>query len=226
MIHNDAPYAQDAAQPNTSPLECLAEYTLLPNMRIGAFLHYRETGQRAYAMLDGRCCCHHGEVAGTIRSWLWSEKNDARSGVRWSTCDCKNSSGLTRRVNPSRLPPKPKSYFDLLQASSAAQLKVKTDASVEALATPLHSKSGPIFLANDGRFYCSHGHAFNLKEMPTARKEVASTSTGAPIKKRRTIRRRLHTKACDCLLVLPNRITFPEVPLITPAGPRRGGGVI
>lgn len=76
--------------------------------------------RRAFATLDGSCCCHHGEVSGTIRAWLSHQKTKARSAVRWSTCDCTDVSGLARPVEVDRLPPRPRSYFELLEASAPA----------------------------------------------------------------------------------------------------------
>jgi len=219
-VQMSAPYARDGSLANASTLEGrLSHWEAMPNMRLGTFVHYRKNGHRAFATLDGSCCCHHGEVSGTIRAWLSHVKTNLRSAVRWSTCDCTNVSGLTRKVEIDQLPPKPRSYFELLKASSAERLqRLESDPSVEALATPLRCESGPVYLGNDGRFFCSHGNEFVVKELPTARKQACvprPDSTTTPIKKHRSIRRRFRTMACDCVLVLPNRTTFPELPFVT-----------
>jgi len=218
-VQTSAPYVRDGSQVDDATLDNrLAKWELLPNMRLGTFARYRENGHRAFVTLDGSCCCHHGEVSGTIRAWITHEKNKERSGTRWSTCDCANTSGLTRRVDTACLPPKPSSYFEMLEAASAERLAIDGDPTVEALATPLRCESGPIFLANDGRFFCGHGNKFVVKTMPTARKKQTSvTPTDTPITKHthRVVRRRFHTKGCKCLLTLPNRSTFPELPFVT-----------
>lgn len=228
-IQNDAPYARAAAPPpNPAALEGrLAKWELLPNMRVGTFSHFRDNDQRAFATFDGSCLCHHGECAGTIRAWRSHEAQ--RAVVRWSTCDCVDTKGLTRTVKPERLPPKPSSYFAVLQAGDADRLVCKPELGVEALATPLRCEAGPVFLASDGRFFCGHGNEFVVKALPTARKGAAraavpGTDTPTSIKKQqRTIRRRYQTKgsACTCQLTLPNRTTFPELPFVTDAPPTR-----
>lgn len=215
MIQTDAPYARESegAEPETLRGR-YSTWKLLPNMRIGTFSHYRDNNQPAYATLDGSCCCHHGELSGTVRAWLSHEKG--RCLARWSTCTCTSTQGLTRKVKPERLPPKPSSYYELLQDAGARRLEPETRPQVTALATPLRCESGPIYLSDDGRFFCGHGSEFVVKALPTARKQVHVNPAETPIKKPRlTVRRRFQTKACRCHLALPNRATFPELPLVT-----------
>ena len=215
VVQTDAPYARDTEHATPQTLQGrLSKWELTPNMRVGAFSHYRDNSQRAYTTFDGSCICHHGEVAGTIRAWMFHEK--ARSLVRWSTCTCTSTQGLTRKVKLDDLPPKPNSYYELLQDSDAERLEMKSDSTVVALATPLRCKSGPVYLGSDGRFFCGHGSEFVVKALPSARKQACVDATDTPIKKpHRTIRRRFQTKICRCHLVLPNRATFPELPLVT-----------
>ena len=216
MVQTDAPYAREPEHANPETLRGrYSAWELMPNMRIGTFSHYRNNDQPAYATLDGSCCCHHGEVAGTIRAWCHHEK--ARSLVRWSTCICTSTQGLTtRKVKPEQLPPKPSSYYKLLQDTGARCLEVEGDPAVVALATPLRCESGPVFLGDDGRFFCGHGNEFIVKAIPRARKQAHVNPTDTLVKKpQHTIRRRFQSRTCDCRLVLPNRTTFPELPLVT-----------
>ena len=213
-VKTNAPYARQPEDVDPQALQGrLSKWELTPNMRVGTFSHYRDNNQRAFATLDGSCICHHGEVAGTIRAWTFHEK--ARPLVRWSTCTCTSTQGLTRKVKREDLPPEPNSYYELLQEMEVERLEMSgTGDAVNALATPLRCESGPVFLADDGRFFCGHGNEFVVKALPTARKHVKPTET--PIKKpQRTIRRRFQTKACQCHLVLPNRTTFPELPFVS-----------
>ena len=46
--------------PRRPPHRSLTEWELLDNMRVGAFSHFRENNQRAFAALDGSVLCHHG----------------------------------------------------------------------------------------------------------------------------------------------------------------------
>ena len=106
--------------------------------------------------------------------------------------------------------------YELLQDSNAERLEMKSDSTVVALATPLRCETGPVYLGSDGRFFCGHGSEFVVKALPSARKQACVNPTETPIKKpHRTIRRRFQTKICRCHLVLPNRATFPELPLVT-----------
>ena len=214
MIQTDAPYAREPEHADPQTLRGrYSTWKLMPNMRIGTFSHYRDNSQPVYATFDGSSCCHHGEVAGTIRAWCHHEK--ARSLVRWSTCICTSTQGLARKVKQDDLPTKPNSYYELLQDANSERLEMENDSAVVALATPLRCESGPVFLSDDGRFFCGHGSEFIVKALPTARKQARVDPADTPIKKpHRTIRRRFQTK-CACRLVLPNRMTFPELPLVT-----------
>ena len=61
-VQCSAPYAP-ATGPVTAPSRLegrLTEWELLDNMRVGAFSHFRENNQRAFAALDGSVLCHHG----------------------------------------------------------------------------------------------------------------------------------------------------------------------
>ena len=215
MVLCDAPYAPTTTDPNpiTPTLEGrLATWELMPNMRIGTFSHYRENNQRVYASLDGKCVCHHGECGGTIRAWLTHEK--CGPITRLSTCDCTESQGLQRKVKGA-LPPRPSSYFELLCAADAEQLPLVSEPSRELRATPMRCESGPIFLSNDGRFFCNHGNQFAVKKLPTARTHAPKSTTPtteSPIKKQSTIRRRFRAMGCDCKMAMPNRASFPELP--------------
>jgi hypothetical protein len=216
-VKTNAPYARQTEDVDPRTLQGrLSNWELTPNMRVGTFSHYRDNNQRAYATLDGSCICHHGEVAGTIRAWTFHEKKTS-SLVRWSTCTCTSTQGLTRKVKQEDLPPEPNSYYELLQEMEAECLEMSgTGDAVVALATPLRCESGPVFLADDGRFFCGHGSEFIVKALPTARKQARVKPTETPIRKpQRTIRRRFHTKTCQCRLVLPNRTTFPELPFVS-----------
>ena len=251
-IQNDAPYARTAERTDPPTLEGrLAKWELMPNMRVGAFSHWRENNQRAYATFDGSCICHHGgtppplpslpplpptsslpepspphllphrtphahtECGGSIRAWLSHEK--ARPVVRWSTCNCTETQGLSRKVK-AELPPRPSSYYNILCTAGAELVVLESTPSLEARATPLRCESGPVALSQDGRFFCGHGHEFVVKQLPTARNQKPPPPNAAPIKKKqRTIRRRFRTQACECRLALPNRSSFPELPLIEPA---------
>ena len=209
-IQTDAPYARDNYLDTAQPETRLTTWTLLPNMRLGTFSHYTSDNNRVFATLDGSCVCRHGEVGGTIRAWITHEKG--RPLVRWSTCTCTGTHGLTRKLKPEELPPKPGSYFEMLQAADATRLELESEPDVVALAMPLRCEDGPASLAGDGRFFCSHGNEFVVKKLPVARKHVSPLDS--PIKKPRTISRRFHTKTCSCCLVLPNRTTFPELPFV------------
>ena len=90
------------------------------------------------------------------------------------------------------------------------------------MATPLRCESGPVFLSNDGRFFCTHGRPFVIKQVPSARKPSARnplmSHPETPIAKKRTIRRRFGTRTCGCHMAMPNRTSFPELPFAEGCG--------
>lgn len=181
-------------------------------MRLGTFAKYRDNNQKAFASLDGLHLCHHGECASSIRAWLCHERKGTIKS-RWSTCDCSGTEGLQGMVKMDRLPARPASYVDLLNQSGADRLNIENEPSVTALATPMRSDAGPIYLADNGRFYCSHGNQFVIREMPAPTRKNAPKQMDSPIKKQKTIRRRFEIMSCGCKLVFPNRPSFPELPL-------------
>ena len=218
-IQNNAPYARTTVPEHVAAHTTMTgptNWECLPNMRVGAFLSYRENGQRAYVTLGGRIVCHHGEVCGSIRAWLSHEK--ALPIVRRSTCDCTDTRGLDRSVK-AVLPPQPSSYYELLCTATTERVNVDGEPNLAAIATPLLCESGPVALAEDGRFFCGHGHSFVVKRLPTARGQNAPPArTDTAIKKKQVGRRRYATKECGCRLVLPNRAAFPELPFTMGAG--------
>eukprot|EP00966_Prymnesium_polylepis_P236218 5462865-Prymnesium_polylepis.1 len=102
---------------------------------------------------------------------------------------------------------------DVLSDSGADRLSIENEPGVTALATPLRSDAGPVYLADDGRFYCTHGNSFEIRQMPKPTRKNAPRLLESPIKKQKTTRRRFEIKSCGCKLVLPNRPSFPELPL-------------
>ena len=210
----NAPYTQHAS---TAPQSTLLEgryqsWELLPNMRVATFAKYRDNNEKAFASLDGLHLCHHGECAGSIRAWLCHEKK-GKIKSRWSTCNCTRTEGLQGMVKTERLPARPASYFDVLSGNGADRMSIENEPDVTALATPLCSDAGPIYLADDGRFLCSHGNPFEIRQMPTPTRKNACKVLDSPIKKQKPICRRFEIKLCGCKLVLPNRPSFPELPL-------------
>lgn len=210
----NAPYTQHAsAVPRSTPLEGRYQsWELLPNMRLGTFSKYRDNDEKAFASLDGLHLCHHGECASSIRAWLCHERK-GKIKSRWSTCNCTRTEGLQGMVKMDRLPARPASYFDVLSENGADEMSIENEPGVTALATPLCSDAGPIYLAGDGRFFCSHGNQFEILQMPNPTRKNAHTVLYSPIKKQRSVPRRFEIKSCGCKLVLPNRPSFPEVPL-------------
>jgi hypothetical protein len=210
----NAPYTQHAsAAPQSTPLEGRYQsWELLPNMRLGTFAKYRDNNEKAFASLDGLHLCHHGECASSIRAWRCHEKKGTIKS-RWSTCTCTRTEGLQGVVKMERLPVRPASYFDVLSDNGADRMSIANEPDVTALATPLCCDEGPIYLANDGRFFCSHGKPFEIRQMPKPTRRNAYRVLDSPIKKQKPIRRRFEIKSCGCKLVLPNRPSFPEVPL-------------
>lgn len=208
----DAPYTQPT-NAHPTPLDGrYKNWEVLPNMRLGTFAKYRDNNQRAFASLDCQHLCHHGECASSIRAWLCHERKGSIKS-RWSTCNCTSTEGLQGKVKMERLPAPPTSYFDVMNESCSDWLQIESEPSVAALATPLRSDAGPIYLADDGRFFCSHGNPFEIRKMPIPTRKNAPKVLDSPIKKQKTIRRRFEIKSCGCKLVLPNRPSFPEVPL-------------
>ena len=203
------PYTVPAdTPPHTSILEGrYRSWEVLPNMRLGTFAHYRDNGQKAFASQNGGFLCHHGECPGTIRSWIFHEKKYPNK-VRWSTCDCTRTDGLQGKVKMDRLPPLPPSYFELMKGASTGHAAVGGEIDNGLLQTPLRCDSGPITLSEDGRFFCGHGNEFVIYEMPVHRIKTPSSSIC-----KKSIRRRFEIGGCGCKLVLPNRSSFPELPL-------------
>jgi hypothetical protein len=220
----------------------LTSWETLPNFKLGTFSHVKSTGDRVYVGLDGKCTCKHGELASTIRSWVTKEKPECAkkrrkmdSGEeqqsveivaektcevvsfmnRSSTCNCTDAKSMSAKDVSGPLPSPPTSYYAVVssQPNSVSFEQGETAACKDcAFSTPLACESGNVFLGKSGQFYCGHGHAFTVNRdfcIGRKRKAGVATSTG-----RKTLRFRGHR--CGCLLVLPNRLSFPEVPLADP----------
>lgn len=76
-----------------------------------------------------------------------------------------------------------------------------------------------IYLGRSGTFYCHHGFSFP-PTFPSKRvPRYGSVYLGGPVaKKRRCSERRVlraRTGLCNCVLALPNRTNFPDIPLST-----------
>jgi len=208
-VHTLAPYTAGAgAELDTTQLQGRLKYwEVLPNMRIGTFSHYRENNERVFSTLGGSCLCVHGECGGSIRTWRKREKT--KNIARLSTCTCLNSQGLERIIRAD-LPPAPESMFELFKSCKAARVVIPGASTVHAYETPLRCESGAVALSSSGDFHCAHGHLFVIKRMPLARSRVIGKFDST---KKQAVRRRFTTGKCPCLLVLPNRPSFPEVPL-------------
>ena len=113
---------------------------------------------------------------------------------------------MTRRVK-GELPPVPTSYFDLLSQEGAERLDLPNQR-VVALATTLHCEHGRVFLSEHGRFLCPHGNPFETPALDAPKQHES------PVKKAGG-RGRFTTNDCACQLALPNRGSFPDLPLAT-----------
>jgi hypothetical protein len=220
----------------------LSHWETLPNFKLGTFSHVKPTGDRVYVGMDGKCLCKHGELASTIRSWVTKEKPESQKKKRKtnsddepvpedtvaeracevasflnrsSTCNCMDAKSMSPKDVVGTLPPPPTSYYEVVssQPNSVPFEQGQTAACKDAAySTPLACESGHVFLGKSGKFYCGHGHFFNVnRDFCIGRKRKAGVTTS---KGRKTLRFRGHR--CGCLLVLPNRLSFPEIPLTDP----------
>lgn len=123
--------------------------------------------------------------------------------------------GLQRKVK-GQLPPAPASYFDLLRTTDAAPFTAKNDSALVAYATPLQCETGAVFLSQDGSFYCGHGTKFAVsKAAMTQMHQQRPALLDGRIRKQDRVKRRFVAKACGCKMVMPNRLAFPELPLVS-----------
>jgi len=181
----------------------LGGWAVLPNLRLAYASHYRGLGtEKAYRTLDGSICCSHGELPGTIRAWCSAERRDK---ARRSTCTCVDTRGLVCRTSSLKLARSkpesdPVSYFDVLCAG-------RDDEQVE---TPLQTESGNVVLTRGGKWHCPHGSDFEAKVPESSR----SARERGVVRGSASLKRRFRIKTCGCTLVLPNKNTFPEVPIV------------